>query len=227
MRDDRDDRDAVRRPPFPVVVKIAGICWIVLGSIIPVHSLIVLLVQVVRPAAPGGAPQGAILTGAGCLLIVVGLIAAAFIFVGVQSVRGTAPGTVGNGVGSILFGLLNFIPVAQQIAVGGYLHAGLSVLYVLGLITAGILALVGTADYQAWRRSRKSRRRRLEDDEDDRPRRRRREDDYDDNDYDRSRRRRDAEEDEYDDEPPRRRRRVDDDDDEDDRERVRRPSRDE
>jgi hypothetical protein len=224
MRDDRDDRDSVRKRRFPVVVKIAGIAWISFGGLIALNSLILSL-MLIAARVPGGAPKGAILTGAGCVFVFLGLIAAAFIFVGVQTVRGTAPGTVGNGIGSIVFGLLNVIPVIQQIAARGYLQAGLAVLFVLGLIGAGILALVGTADYKAWRKYKKSRRRRAEEDEDERPLRRSRRAEEDEDD-DRPRRRRDEEADEEEDDRPRRRRRDDDEDDEDRDRTRRRPSRD-
>jgi hypothetical protein len=171
-RDDDDeeddyDRDAAARrgPPYPVVVKMAGIVWIVFGSIIVLRTLIVLAL-VMAASAPaggpvgGGAPRGAVISGAVCLVVFVGLIAAAFIFVGVQSVRGTAPGTVGNGIGSIVFGALNLFSVVTAVLAKSYVDAGLSFLFVAALIGAGVLALVGTSAYQEWRYFYKPRKRR-------------------------------------------------------------------
>jgi hypothetical protein len=210
MRDDLDDRDHNDRdyddrPAYPLVVTIAGISWIVFGAVIIVNALLIL---VLVAAAPAGPAREGIMAGVGCLSVFLGLFAAAFIFVGVQSVRGTAPGTIGNGIGSIVFALINAGSLAVQIGRRDFLQAGLAGLFALGLLAAGILALVGSADYQTWRRAHRRRRGRR-DDADDGPRRRRR--DYGgEDDYDRPRRRRPPDEDDLNDDPPRRRPRPED-----------------
>ncbi|HWY87439.1 MAG TPA: zinc-ribbon domain-containing protein, partial [Gemmataceae bacterium] len=88
-------------PAFPVVVTIAGISWIVFGALIvlSVLGLIAFAALASGQARNNESATAIVLTTAGFL----GLFAVGFVFVGVQSVRGTAPGTVGNGIGSIVY----------------------------------------------------------------------------------------------------------------------------
>lgn len=129
-------------PKFPGIVMAAGIIWIIFGGLI---LMSLLAVAVLIPILVRGVDAGAALAGlasvAGCL----GLFGGVFVMVGVQTVRGTAKDTMGNGVGSILFGLLNGMNFDLQ---GGGLG--------LALVVAGILAIVGRADYKEWRRGRKA-----------------------------------------------------------------------
>ena len=205
MRDDIEQRFEAREdePPFPTKVTVAGIAWIVFGGLIVVNLLIalVLLAAVSRSAVGVDREQASSAFAVGiCLSVLLGLFAAGFIFVGVQSVRGTAPGTIANGVGSIIFGLLNFIPLFVLVVranspgrippgTGEYIQAGISSLFGLALIAVGAVAIAGAAEYKMWRQFRKAkerweydrqyrrqRRHREElDEEDDRPRRRREE----------------------------------------------------
>ena len=65
------------------------------------------MVQLVGLAtAGGGAPEatGRAISGA-CAMVFALLFGGGFVFVGVQSIRGTASDTLGNGIGSILLGL--------------------------------------------------------------------------------------------------------------------------
>jgi hypothetical protein len=90
------------------------------------------------------------------------------VFVGVQSIRGTASDTLGNGIGSILLGLLclscggsDLLSVAsgvggRPIAVG-VTSAAVNLLAGVGLLAAGVLALVGRSEYMAWKRRSKRR----------------------------------------------------------------------
>lgn len=183
MRDNYDDRVDGHddSPPYPVTVTIAGISWIVFGGLLAVNMLILL---VVVSAAPGAAQEDALALG-GVLGVVMAIFAAAFIFVGVQSVRGTAPGTIGNAAGSIGLGLMNFVSLANLIRRGDYLQAGISIFFAVALIAAGVLAIVGSSDYKVWRQFQKAMQRR-----EDRERdiRRRRRDDWEEQDRPRSRR---------------------------------------
>jgi hypothetical protein len=201
MRDDINQRyDAdTNEPPFPTKVTVAGIAWIVFGGLIVVNILILLVLLAANTGGggPGERDRTSEFIGVGlCLSILLGLFAAGFIFVGVQSVRGTAPGTVANGVGSIIFGLLNFIPLVALLvrasapgrfppSVTEYIQGAISFFFGMALIAVGILALVGSPEYKVWRQFQKAkerweydrqyrrqRRRREElDEEDDRPRR--------------------------------------------------------
>jgi LSD1 subclass zinc finger protein len=204
LRDAPDPFTRDDEPPFPVVVTIAGISWIVFGALIvlSVLGLIAFAALASGQARNNELATVTALTIAGFL----GLFAIGFIFVGVQSVRGTAPGTVGNGIGSIVYALLNCFGLMMFIGQHRYVEAATAVLVVLGLFVAGILALVGTPNYRAWKRVERLRK----DWDDEMARRRRRRDDE----ADAPRRSRDDEDvgNRAEDDPPRRRPRDGDDD---------------
>jgi hypothetical protein len=213
--DDFDDRPSRSRDQFPVGVRVAGIIWIVFGALGLIGQAILLVVNMGQPAAAqgGGGPVGSPFAGVGCGV----LFALAFLFVGIQTVKGTAKSTLGNGIGSIIFAVLYLICGAVLMAGSGFVPAGANttLLIVMGviiivqglaLLTAGALALMGKSAYEEWRVAqgldrRKRRTQEERDYEDDRPRRRRR--DFDD-DEDRSRRR-ERDDDDRDDRPRRRR----------------------
>jgi hypothetical protein len=146
----------------PTTVMAAGVIWVVFGCLILVNMAVNLALTAGKAQAPGGVCTGwlAILFGAG------------FIHVGVQSIRGTARDTLGNGIGSIIFALLNggigALLVLAAAALGGADALGpaiigaINLLSSIGLLVAGVLALVGREDYKAWRQSEKSRRKALE-----------------------------------------------------------------
>lgn len=171
MRDDIENRFDAREdePQFPTKVTVAGISWIVFGGLIVVNLLILLAMIAASSRAGGGdrdRTSGAVAVG-GCTSVLLGLFAAGFIFVGVQSVRGTAPGTVANGVGSIIFGVLNFIPLVILLVPSGrfppgiadYIQAGMSSFFGLALIAVGALAIAGAAEYKVWRQFQKAKER--------------------------------------------------------------------
>lgn len=152
--------DYEKPPAYPVTIMIAGIGWIVFGGGMLLVAGLVLLVALLAAASSRSGNQGGILAGAGlCIAVVIGLFGAAFLFVGIQSVRGTSHDTRGNGVGSIVFGFLCFALVGLQMVsvgmnrVGGaeIIGMGFYGLVGIGLIVTGILALVGMSDYRAWR----------------------------------------------------------------------------
>jgi hypothetical protein len=220
--DDDDDRPARRsrsRPAFPGGAKAAGIVWIAFGSLGILSNIVSIAVTAGQAAAGGGQQYG----GVGCGI----LIAIAFLIVGIQTVKGTAPSMMGNGIGSLIFGALYLICGAILLAGGGMLAAGgpgkgggapagagslimiiaaIPIVLGLALLLAGVLALMNKTAYEDWRaaqglgKGKKRRRTPEERDYDDRPRRRPRNEDDD----DRPRRRPRDEDDE--DERPRRRR---------------------
>jgi hypothetical protein len=199
-RDDYDDEDDRPRrrggAEFPPGVKAAGIIWIGYGILGLIAAVIIFVLAGAAAAqvGPGGAPIF-------CVPICYTFFALAFLFVGVQTVKGTAKSTLGNGIGSIIFGVLSLLGAAGALIQGGgtpaVVQGGISVLLGLALLTAGTLALMGKTQYEDWRASQgmarkkrptqeerdfdedrpKRRRREADDDEDDRPRRRRRDED--------------------------------------------------
>jgi hypothetical protein len=111
-------------------------------------------------------------------------------------VRGTAKGTLGNGIGSIFFGLLwagmTIFTIGAVVRLPGVnvtmmvISGVVSGLLALGLMVAGTLAIMGRDAYREWRDANGLgvKRRRLtpeEEDYDDEPRRPRRTYDEDDN----------------------------------------------
>jgi hypothetical protein len=173
--EDLPEREFRVRAALPASVRAAGIIWIVFGGLLVV-SVVLMLAQAGGAAAAGGPKEAAPAAAGGvCGALLVGLFAAAFIFVGVQSVKGTARDTLGNGIGSIVFGLLNLgwgLVLAGLAAVlaGGRANAGwaavlagsISAVTGVALLVAGVLALVGRGDYRAWRQAQRPRRRRYE-----------------------------------------------------------------
>jgi hypothetical protein len=172
MRDNYDDEDddlSIRHEtPFPSSVRAAGVIWIVIGALILFNAAVQLLVTVASASTPQGG--GAYAVGGMCVVILLALFGAAFIFVGVQTARGTAQDTLGNAIGSIIFGLLNggsgIVFIASGLTRGGgagavLVIAGLvSAIATIALVVAGIVALMGRENYKAWRRANSPRRRR-------------------------------------------------------------------
>ncbi|HEX3149089.1 MAG TPA: hypothetical protein VHR66_13495 [Gemmataceae bacterium] len=211
---DDDDRPSRSSAKFPPGVKAAGIIWISFGAL-GLINIVLQLAMAAGNAVAGGGPGGSPYTGVGCGVI----IALVFLMVGIQTVKGTAKGVLGNGIGSIIFGVLYLSCGGLLLAGSGFVPAGadstlllavggIALLMGLALLLAGVLALMGKSAYEEWRvaagLARKPRRRTQEerDYDDDRPRKRR---DADDDDRPK---RRDADDD--DDRPKRRPRRDDD-----------------
>ena len=148
-------------PPYPPLVKAAGVIWIVFGCIMLLNmaaTFFLIMVVSANQQGPNAAGQAGALAGSGvCLSAVIGLFAAAFLFVGVQSVRGTATGTTGNGVGSIVLGMLNFVGTAVMAIGGNLVAAAINGLGGAMLLTAGVLALAGGGQYKQWRKWQKER----------------------------------------------------------------------
>ena len=162
-RGDEWDDSLVRRD-VPKLVRTAGIIWIVFGALICINAVVNL----------GIAGAGGSNAGSGACSILFGV---AFIFVGWQSLKGTAKDTLGNGIGSIVIGILNtgigalvFIgglalsagvvpaqaggqPLPNQAALLITIIGGISIVCGLGLILAGVLALMGRAEYKAYRQA--------------------------------------------------------------------------
>lgn len=140
-------------PSFPPLVKIAGVAWIVFGILILLESVVLFLVSFVlsgRGPRQGDAEPNVFVA------VFVALFGAAFLHVGVQSVRGTARDTLGNGIGSIVFGLFSGLSALGTLAAGQFVQFGINLLAGGGLLAAGILALIGRSDYKVWRKASKS-----------------------------------------------------------------------
>jgi hypothetical protein len=149
---------------YPQSVKTAGVIWIIFGCLILLNAAVNLWVTMSQAALRGGpapAGLGAVVIGA--------LFGAVFIHVGNQSTKGTARDTLGNGIGSLVFALLNGaygvmlvmvglagMAIGAPMAIVVLAVGGVGILAGVGLLAAGVLALVGRAEYIAWRRAHKS-----------------------------------------------------------------------
>jgi hypothetical protein len=146
--------------PFPTSVTAAGVIWIVMGSLILLGGVINLLAAV---AGGGAAPAGAQMCG----VLLIALFGGAFLMVGVQSVRGTARDTLGNGIGSIIFAVIvggaGALVLAGGAIVGGVVGATamfiavINLLEAAALLIAGVMALVGREGYKTWQRAERQR----------------------------------------------------------------------
>src|SRR5438105_14622938 len=105
-RDEYDDEDYLRDGPaeYPSVVRLAGIVWIVFGCLILLNAMALLALSLLAADEKGGT---AYMAGGLCAYAFLLFCGGVFIHVGVQSVRGTATDTLGNGIGPIIFGPLN------------------------------------------------------------------------------------------------------------------------
>jgi hypothetical protein len=159
MRESFDESEAEyeEKPGFPVTVMAAGIFWIVLGAVLVLALLIALVGMFI--AAQGRQEKGEVVFGGLCTGLFIGLIGGAFIFVGIQTILGSARDTLGNGIGSIIFGVLNGGAGLGQVLIREYFQSAISFICGVGLLTAGVLALVGRDGYKRWRRARRPGRR--------------------------------------------------------------------
>lgn len=190
-RDERDDRDDVagdewadQLPPrFPGAVLAAGIIWVVFGVLGLINTVATLAIAGAKAGAGGNPNTGGVCCG--------GAIAIAFLVCGYQTLTGKAKDTRGNGIGSVLLGIL-YLLIAGGLAffLGGganaanqgqnagnqgqnpfpqevvFIIVAVVALFGVTLIVAGGLALAGRTQYLEWRRANApSARRRREPDE--------------------------------------------------------------
>ena len=137
-----------------MAVRTAGMIWIVLGCLIALNGLVMLVLLFSFPGSSGGHQEW--VGRAVFQLVFQVLIGALILYAGVQSLRGAARDTLGNGLGSILVSLHGFV-VAVWAASGGVLFtAGVYCPVGAMLLAAGVLALVGASDYKRWRKAQKA-----------------------------------------------------------------------
>jgi hypothetical protein len=145
---------------MPRVVRTAGMIWIIFGSIQILSALL-------NFGISGDLILNALSTSDGQLVLAtigIGLFfGAVFLQVGIQSMKGTAKGSLGNGIGSLFFGVLNsawgiyLISLTLQVNLyesARYVSLALSSIPLLsgvGLLVAGFLALNGAGEYKAWK----------------------------------------------------------------------------
>jgi hypothetical protein len=173
---DSDDDD-YGPTPFPILVRVAGVLWLCFGSIGLLGAILGFVLNT-QQAGGGAGKSSPVPNCCGMLIPIV------FLHVGLQTVQGKAKDTLGNGIGSIVFGMF-YLAVAgvfiflENNAFAGKGLGGLGMvvgliagLFGLLLLLAGTMALVSRTQYKAWRRenqpAKRRRRREDEEDEDDR-----------------------------------------------------------
>ncbi len=162
-------------PPYPPTLVAAGVSWIVCGCLLLLYLLILWFRIFVGGLHAGGrAPWDFGLDVCRGLFVTAffGWFGGAFIFVGIQSVRGTARYTLWDGIGSIVLGLLLIgggvaAALGRLLIAGGvaveptpltFLYMGLASLGAVALLAAGVLALVSSGQYKLWRTAQEARR---------------------------------------------------------------------
>lgn len=115
----------------PASVTTAAIFWIIYGGL----GLLGNLISLVNGAVGGG---------------VFGLlISAVFLSVGISSIRGKAKDTLGNAIGSLVLGGLGLLGSIYLMTINPAVGV-VTILFVLLLVVAGILALIGRQGYRDW-----------------------------------------------------------------------------
>lgn len=113
----------------------AGVLWIICGGLGTIANLIAAFAARGRITGAMGIP-----------------IAIAFFVVGIQSVSGKAKDMLGNSIASLIIGGLGIIGVLVLTAMARHGIVLVAIVYPAGLITAGILGLVGRGRYLAYKR---------------------------------------------------------------------------
>jgi LPXTG-motif cell wall-anchored protein len=145
-------------PPYPALVRVAGIIWIVAGVLFLVWFgglLVYICVQVARGELPdtGSVAASFVLLGVlvmGSVLFVRNALHLAFPYR--WPVRGTPRYRLGmdSGISIACGGLLLCVGIPWLVVAANFVSLGIS-LAGAALILAGVLALVGRRDYRAWR----------------------------------------------------------------------------
>jgi hypothetical protein len=154
---------------FPATVRIAGIVWMVMGTVIILNGVWSLGI----PAE--GVNANGLNAGVVCAASLALLFGIAFIFVGQQTLRGTAKDTFGNAIGSLFIGIAPLVYGFATLVTGleaanmpaDIRNASLEIasanvellIFVgavyfvsgMGLLTAGTFAIIGRSEYRKWR----------------------------------------------------------------------------
>lgn len=154
---DAFEPESSRMPSYPVLATIAGAAWIGIGSLV-LASFLINVVMTVRAMFTMGVDVG--LGGFTCFTILAGLFGAAFLSLGIQTVRVAARDTLGNSIASLVFGAFFLLGAAATLG-DSIPMAFVTGMFGAALVTAGILALVGRDTYKVWRSARNQRQDRL------------------------------------------------------------------
>ncbi len=142
LREDDEGRGR-RVPMYPRQLTIASYIWIKVGLLILINGAVLLIDQ-------GDENNQDVIFDDPVAVIPIMLFGAVFIHVGMHTLHGTAQDTLGNGTGSLIFGLIEFAGGVNLLNAGETLTGLISLASCLGLITAGIFALHARADYLDW-----------------------------------------------------------------------------
>jgi hypothetical protein len=138
------------QPKYPTTVRAAGIIWIVIGASMIAGASFVLLLMLGIAADTDSANKGISLVGKLVGALFQCVVGGFFLYEGIESCRGTISTPVGIAVGSISFAaILVAVAVVQPLPHQGF-GSALMFIPVAGLLTAGILALKGRTQYDAW-----------------------------------------------------------------------------
>jgi hypothetical protein len=165
-------------PEYPILVRAAAILWILFGTVIPLDVLLGLSTFLFDEysAVVLREHSAEVALGFACLFGPALIFGTAFIFVGYQTLKGSAKDSRSNGIGSFAFGLIVLAcgvsallsksdparPAPEAATALRLIAVAICVLAGMALLTAGVLAIRGSVDYKTWRRWVKRRRQLLE-----------------------------------------------------------------
>ncbi len=159
MHDNTETADIPPTPQRTWPITVAGWLWMVTGVLIAVMSIINLGVYSAMDFAGvvGAQPAGS------CWILLGMIIGAVLVHIARSTLIGTTSDTLGNGIGSIAFGLF-FGAIGMFVIRTSYLYGiderFVFSLFSIGLVNcliamalefAGILAISARTDYRAWR----------------------------------------------------------------------------
>jgi hypothetical protein len=162
--DEWDDQDRpLIRASVPGKVQAAGVIWLIFGCLSIAGALLQLALAFAGRADPAPGSGGAVgaagvrgaSSGGACCGILFGAV---FLHAGFQCIRGTARDVLGNGIGSLLFGLLYtaiavIILLIQPAEPSELFTLGFLLVLALALYVAGALALAARSEYKAFQQA--------------------------------------------------------------------------
>jgi len=137
-------------PRYPATVRTAGILWIVMGASVLTNLLLVIVFKIGLVTFAGTGSADAAVIGSVLGGLFQGVVGGIFLYEGIESCRGTIPSSVGLAVGSFLAAIIFGGIAIGQPALWPKSVCVAMALPALGFFVAGVLALRGRAQYEAW-----------------------------------------------------------------------------
>ncbi len=131
-----------RSGDLPPLLAMASYLWIAIGALILLDVTVYLAMGEDLEDVNEG------------VALLIALLGGAFIYIGAQSLNGETEAAVGNGAGSIIFAVLVFVGGTVNIREGQKFTGVLGIIFAIGLLAAGVMALMALNERtaQLWQR---------------------------------------------------------------------------